>query len=64
MLKKYNKHQKEVLPPSKDPVGSGVGCDEKDCEGEMMVLKPDEHHPELRQLRRSLCGTCKWRGWV
>ena len=63
-LKKYDEHQEEILPTPKDPVGSGVGCSDPRCEGEMMILQPDEHHPELRQLRRALCSKCKWRGWV
>jgi hypothetical protein len=63
-LKKYEDHQKKVLPEPQAPSPSRVACTEKECEGEMMIWQPVKSHPELPQLRRASCGKCGWRGWV
>jgi hypothetical protein len=62
-LKKYETHQKKVVPKPKKPLPSGIACTEDWCDGEMMINQPDENHPEL-PLKRAICGKCGWRGWV
>lgn len=64
MLKKYETHQKKVRPNLEESLKSGVACSEKKCKGEMMILRPEQVHPELKELRRANCNICKWRGWV
>lgn len=62
-MKKYgdNQKEKEVKPLLEK---SGVACDELKCNGEMMIEIPAKRHPELKDLSRSHCGECGWRGWV
>jgi hypothetical protein len=62
-LKAYDQHQKETVPGPEAPLPSGIACTESDCPGEMMIVQPEQKHPEL-PLRRALCGRCGWRGWV
>lgn len=62
-LKKYATNQRKVLPKDKKE-SSGVACDEKKCDGEMMIDLPVSQHPEIPKLRRAQCGVCGWLGWV
>lgn len=41
------------------------GIKSPECEeGEMMIIKPELHHPEIKGLRRAICSSTGWRGWV
>ena len=59
-MKKYNDNQKVK---KEEVVASGVACDEKDCDGEMMIIIPEQIHPELG-FKRARCSVCGWLGWV
>jgi hypothetical protein len=48
-LKAWNKKHSQNLIP---------------CPGEMMILYPNEKHPELTELKRAKCSLCGWKGWV
>lgn len=63
-LKKYNENIDVKLPEKKEPISSGVACDEKNCPGEMMIQVPEVWHPQLKELRRAVCSDCGWKGWV
>ena len=73
-LSKYTTNQKKKAPIALAPEPSGVACDEKDCEGEMMIVQPvEEHYSKGRAgepgaikspLKRAKCSECSWRGWV
>lgn len=62
-MKKYsdNQKQKKVKPLYEK---SGVACDETKCKGEMMIVQPEQIHPEIKELKRAECGKCSWKGWV
>ena len=62
-MKKYETHQKNIIPKPEKPEKSDVGCTEKKCKGEMMIIKPYIKHPQL-PLKRAICKNCGWRGWV
>ena len=61
-MKKYNTNQKQKVKKEKF-LPSEVACDEKKCEGEMMINVPEISHPQLN-LKRAECGLCAWKGWV
>ena len=63
-LKRYETNQAKKTPDAFPLLGepSGVGCTEGD--GEMMIVLPEQIHPELPPLRRAICDTCGWMGWV
>ena len=73
-LKTYKANQKTSAPKAIEREPSGVACDEKGCNGEMMMVVPHEPHyfqgragepgAVKSGLRRAICGACGWRGWV
>lgn len=63
MLKKYGDNQKQLTKDLPKSLPSGVACDEKKCDGELMTSQPENKHPEL-PLKRASCGKCGWKGWV
>ena len=67
-LKPYREEQKAKEVKPKKPKASGIACPQSvkriKCKGEMMIIQPEEKHPELDGLKRAICNKCAWRGWV
>jgi len=70
-LKDYDANMENRVPKPKPPLPSGIACTEKKCKGEMMIIVPEQNHPELPHpdeklppLKRAVCSKCGWRGWV